>query len=147
MFGWFLMDFMIVLGVSWWILVMATTHKSPWSYKQVHRDRYTRMSAHHLRDLQCKRASRSMHSQVYVFMFFFGMVFGVFSRSFFSLLGMSKTFLDPNMVPSWGPRWPQNRSKVVFRTLDVAKVRVFKFPLFYNTFGASGGSQDVSKSC
>jgi hypothetical protein len=75
------------------------------------------------------------------------MVFGVFSRSFFSLLGMSKTFLDPNMAPSWGPRWPQNRSKVVFRTLDVAKVRVFKFLVFYNTFGASGGSQDVSKSC
>ena len=70
-----------------------------------------------------------------------------FSVSIFSLLSMSKTFLDPNMAPSWGPRWPQNRSKVVFRTLDVAKVRVFKFLLFYNTFGASGGSQDVSKSC
>ena len=75
------------------------------------------------------------------------MVFGVFSRSFFSLLGMSKTFLDPNMAPSWEPRWLQNRPKVVFRTLDVAKVRVFKFLVFYNTFGASGGSQDVSKSC
>ena len=75
------------------------------------------------------------------------MVSGVFSVSFFSLLGMSKTFLDPNMAPSWGPRCPQNRSKVVFRTLDVAKLRVFKFLVFSNTVGALGGTQDVSKSC
>ena len=75
------------------------------------------------------------------------MVFGVFPRLFFSLLGMSKTFLDPNMAPSWEPRWPQNRPKVVFKKLKVAKVRIFKFLMFYNTFGASGGSQDVSKSC
>ena len=101
------------------------------------------MSAHHLRDLRCKRASRSMHSQVPFFIFFlfvFSVVFSVwFSVSIFSLLSMSKTFLEVNMAPSWGARWPQNRSKVVLKTFDMAKVNVFKFPPFYNTFGPRGG--------
>ena len=64
-------------------------------------NRCTRMSAHHLRDLQCKRASRSMHSQVYVrcvFKTFCGVVFG---DAFSSLLGGSKTVLEPNMAPTW----------------------------------------------
>ena len=77
-----------------------------------------------------------------MFLCFFWVWFSVcFSVSFFSFLGMSKTFLDPNMAPSWGPRWLQNRSKVVFKTLDMAKVKVFKFPLFYNTFGPREGAK------
>ena len=89
------------------------------------------------------RASRSFVSQVPIFgvcWVVFSVVFSVwFSVSIFSLLSMSKTFLEPNMAPSWGPRWLQNRCKVVLKTFDMSKMNVFKFPLFYNTFGPRGG--------
>ena len=49
-------------------------------------------------DLQCLRASRSLLTQVYLGGVFFCFVFGVF---FSSLLGGSKTVLEPNMAPTW----------------------------------------------
>ena len=56
------------------------------------------MSADHLRDLQCKRASRSMHSQVYVFRCFFR------CRFFFALGRVQDDFgaqHGPNLSPCW----------------------------------------------
>ena len=54
---------------------------------------------------------------------------------------------EPLLTPSWEARWHQNRSKVIFKTPSIAKMKVFKFPLFYNTFVPSRGSQDGNKSC
>ena len=67
-------------------------------------NRCTRMSAHHLRDLQCKRASRSMHSQVYVFMVF-SLWFSVcFSVSFFVALEHVQDVFGPQHGPLLGAK-------------------------------------------
>ena len=47
---------------------------------------------------QCLRASRALLTQVYVGAVFFCLVFGVV---FSSLLGGSKTALEPNKAPTW----------------------------------------------
>ena len=48
--------------------------------------------------MSCNANARSMHSQVYLFSVFLGVVFGC---RFSSLLGGPKTVLEPNMAPTW----------------------------------------------
>ena len=71
---------------------------STWPYKQIHTNTCTHMSADHLQDLQWKRASRSMHSQVYGFGCFFGVVFGGVFFSFQDDFGAQH---GPNLVRFW----------------------------------------------
>ena len=83
-------------------------------------NRCTRMSAHHLRDLQCKRASRSMHSQVYVFGCFFRCRSWTCPRRFWS-----PTW--PQLEPMLEPCWPlfgtflgvllASQLKIAFKTI------------------------------
>ena len=81
-------------------------------------DRCTRMSAHHLRDLQCKRASRSMHSQVSFVSVFSCLFSSSFLKSFFSLLSMlevpKRAPLDPLLGGKMAPKSLQSGLQDVF---------------------------------
>ena len=104
----------------------------------------------------CLRVSSNFHlialpvplSVRFMFLVFFWCCFRcVFRCGFFRSWRRLVAQKEPLLSPSWDPKWSQNRSKVVLKSPATAKVKIFKFPLFYNTFAAPWGAQVGSKSC
>ena len=93
------------------------------------------MSAHHLRDLQCKRASRSMHSQVYVFGCFFRCRSWTCPRRFWS-----PTW--PQLEPMLEPCWPLFGT---FLGVLLASQLKIAFKTIFCRFWTSWGMKNVQK--